>query len=263
MGDDSFDWNKQVIANADGPAVPMSSGIVAGGVGGLGDVRHSFGDCEYRVCPPAEVVAVAGCLDAALARWIRNSEFVFACFAWLTNYRVLDSLASCSGCQVVVQKEDFLRPDAGHGPRSNETLRRKYEALRCPVARYFMPGVAGGLSVCYDQHVDAVRCAGVANQSRRKASPRMHHKFAVRCAVDVVHPEVVGLERQVSFRPTAVWTGSFNPTANGAKSRENAVCIESEQVASFYLDEWSKVFAMSEPLNWTSEWMEPEYRIGT
>jgi phosphatidylserine/phosphatidylglycerophosphate/cardiolipin synthase-like enzyme len=86
----------------------------------------------------------------------------------------------------------------------------------------------------------------------------MHHKFAVACKC---HFD----DRSMShcFEPYSVWTGSFNPTSNGTRSRENAVIIESESTANFYLKEWAKMFAMSEPLDWYHEWCAPQYRIGT
>jgi hypothetical protein len=87
----------------------------------------------------------------------------------------------------------------------------------------------------------------------------MHHKFFVMCDVEVdaefhMPTKIVG---------RSVWTGSFNPTANGTKSRENAVLIASDEIAQAFLREWFQVYAISEPLDWESEWCQPEYRIGT
>jgi hypothetical protein len=84
----------------------------------------------------------------------------------------------------------------------------------------------------------------------------MHHKLAVACKCEVD-------EAELRFFPYSVWTGSFNPTANGSRSRENAVVIDSESAAEFFIEEWAKVFAMSEPLDWAYEWCAPEYRLGT
>ena len=210
------------------------------------------------------VEPLAGNLAHKLAGWVRDADLVIGCFAWLTNFRVLDALAGVKyGCQIVVQKEDFLRPDKGHTSKSNAILQQKYAAMKCGVGRLELPH-AGSLSVCSGDSGEAVRCAGRRNDDRRKAVPRMHHKFAVKCRVlrvkeDNGHGEY---EHHV-VTPTAVWTGSFNPTLNGAASRENAVIINSSAVADFYAKEWARVFAMSETLNWRSEWMCPDYRIGT
>jgi len=77
----------------------------------------------------------------------------------------------------------------------------------------------------------------------------MHHKFAVFCSS--------------GFSPFAVATGSFNWTFNSAKSLENLVVVRDGAVAGAYLQEWSQIFALSEPLNWQSEWVKPQWRIGT
>jgi hypothetical protein len=269
-----MNWNELSIDNADGPKIPLVNEVKFDGDGVPSKIPER-GNCDYKISRMNEavaegradrfglVVALAGNLEQALVKYIDGSEFVFACFAWLTNYKVLDALAATEhGCQVVVQKEDFLRPDAGHSRGSNATLRRKYAALRCPFGRINLPTHAGGLSVCSDPRVEAVRCAGVANTDRRAASPRMHHKFAVSCRVSFKKCDVAGEEYPI-FSPKSVWTGSFNPTANGTRSRENAIEIEDEAIAGFYLNEWSKVFAMSEPLNWNSRWVCPEWRVGT
>jgi hypothetical protein len=252
--DDGFDWNQVKIWNADGEDVPLTPDKLLGyGLPGYEVVLHN--DIK-------EVATLTGNLERALTHWISGAEFIFCCFAWLTNYRVLDAMASLKhGCQIVVQKEDFLRPDSNHTSRSNRMLQKKYERLACSFSRYQLPSIASGLSMCSDDFVDAVRCAGVANSERRRASPRMHHKFAVACNCTVKPGELHG--SVVQFHPFSVWTGSFNPTSNGTKSRENAVVIESESVADAYINEWAKVFAVSEPLDWESKWSAPEWRIGT
>ena len=271
-GRGQVNWNELRVEHADGEDVPLVSKVVVD-QDGVPSRLPDDGQCDRCLSRMNEsvatgdsknfglVVALAGNLEQSLARFIEDSDFVFACFAWLTNYKVLDALASVEhGCQVVVQKEDFLRPDAGHSRSSNANLRRKYAALKCPFGRISLPFYARDLSVCSDPRVEAVRCAGVANTDRKAASPRMHHKFAVRCRVSFKSWH--GEEYPV-FSPESVWTGSFNPTANGTRSRENAIIVEDESISSFYLNEWSKVFAMSEPLNWRSKWVCPEWRIGT
>ena len=242
--DADFDWNRLQIENADGPNVPLETS--SGG--------------EIRLCSKDSVEPIAGSLANRLANWMRDADLIVGCFAWLTNFRVLDSLAAVKyGCQIVVQKEDFLRPDRGHSAKSTTILHRKYSAMKCRIRRIQLP-YANELSVGSDDLADPVRCAGRRGDDRRKAVPRMHHKFAVKCRVREVSEDSDGY-REVS--PMSVWTGSFNPTLNGTASRENAVIINSEAVADFYAREWACVFAMSEQLNWQSEWVCPEYRIGT
>jgi phosphatidylserine/phosphatidylglycerophosphate/cardiolipin synthase-like enzyme len=172
--------------------------------------------------------------------------------AWLTNQRVLAALARKQFVSIIVQKEDFLRPDAGDW--SSRGLHDAYAALPT------VSSVAGLGPTRYNFASEfdfaPVRCAGVVGK-QRSAMPRMHHKFMVFCEIGVWAPE------QPRLHPYAVWTGSFNATENGARSLENAVILRSPKIAAAYLQEWNAIYGISEPLSWSSEWVQPEYRIGT
>ena len=47
------------------------------------------------------------------------------------------------------------------------------------------------------------------------------------------------------------------------QSWENALLIDHRGVAEAYAKEFGQIFAFSEHLDWASQWVEPEYRIGT
>ena len=68
-------------------------------------------------------------------------------------------------------------------------------------------------------------------------------------------------EHDAVWRPHSVWTGSYNITANAELSWENAT-IRSEE-SPRRINEWCQLMAFSEPLDWESEYVEPEWRIGT
>jgi phosphatidylserine/phosphatidylglycerophosphate/cardiolipin synthase-like enzyme len=94
----------------------------------------------------------------------------------------------------------------------------------------------------------------------------MHHKFLVVGGVadaDCPDEDRTATGWEPVFEPAAVWTGSFNFTNNGGDSIENAVIIHDPVIATAYLNEWAQVFALSEPLDWESEYIAPEWRIGT
>lgn len=55
----------------------------------------------------------------------------------------------------------------------------------------------------------------------------------------------------------------INFTKNAAQSFENAIVVQNTQIAGSFMQEYSQVAALSEPLDWTSDWVEPEWRIGT
>lgn len=83
----------------------------------------------------------------------------------------------------------------------------------------------------------------------------MHNEFLVFCDID---QEGNGLE---DVLPRKVWTGSYNISANATASWENAVMIDSSEVAGAYAREYGQIMAFSEVLDWTSPWIAPEYRV--
>lgn len=213
---------------------------------------------DSSVCDESKVSAWFDQLETRLVNSIKQSDFVVGCMAWLTNRRVLEALSGLKyGCQIVVQKEDFLRP----GVVGREELRRMYDSLRC-LDRFQLPGRASDLSYCGDPTAQPVRCMGIAPRNPGHVVPRMHHKFfvffKVRESIEGPHDS-----NSNPYTPHAVWTGSFNATENATLSRENALLIQIPKIVNGYIEEWSRVFALSEPLNWTSEFVEPEWRFGS
>ncbi|HEX7788920.1 MAG TPA: phospholipase D-like domain-containing protein [Afipia sp.] len=186
---------------------------------------------------------------------INDADAVFGCVAWLTHVEVLDVLAK-KHVAIVVQKEDFLRPDFGAPNAWKRTLRQKYDALSCGIIRYDFDNMIGQLSTGGDPTVEAIRCVGNYNRDKAPAFPRMHNKFLIFARVE---------EKDGSYFPApyAVWTGSFNLTANATYSLENALYITKPELVAAYFNEFGQIMAISEPLDWQSDWCEPELRIGT
>jgi phosphatidylserine/phosphatidylglycerophosphate/cardiolipin synthase-like enzyme len=173
------------------------------------------------------------------------------CVAWLTATPILEALSEVETA-IVVQKEDFLRRDQGQTDSWRQTLRKSYGAITNGFARYQFPYPFGMMNYAGDPTVDPVSCVGNHNTDKRAAMPRMHHKFLVR-----------GAQTDDGFVPSAVWTGSFNFSKNGGNSFENAVEIHDVDVAQQYLNEFARVAALSEPLNWSRDWVTPQYRLGS
>lgn len=206
----------------------------------------------------ANVTAYFRDLDRHLAARIAAAPMVVGCTAWLTSARVLTALAKRPlGASLLVQKEDFLRPDIEPRRGFRRRLRALYDAV--PTLAYLRTDLhrpVSALSIASDPCIDPIRCVGVRNRGQN--TPRMHHKFVVFCRPEHPSPQELG-----EPRPYAVWTGSFNPTINATRSFENAVYIESAHLAQRYFEEWAQLLALSEPLDWTSEYVAPEWRIGT
>ena len=203
-------------------------------------------------------------LAPRLIEHISRAECVLACVAWLTHEDILRALVG-RDVAIIVQKEDFLRPDGGFCGDWRAELRRRYERLSCDLEPRQLPGVACGLSTGFGWRVAPVRCVGNHNADRLPAFPRMHHKFAVfaRKELEVSDVDTGNGGPWTWIRPYGLWTGSFNWTTTAARSFENAMYTEVPSLVDAFAREWAQVFALSEPLDWQNRWIEPEYRIGT
>lgn len=214
----------------------------------------------------AKVAAYFRDLEGPLLHHIDEADAVVGCVAWLTNLKVLKALAAKRAASVLVQKEDFLRPDRGPLPNGwKVTLQRHYDAIR-PIDAPIHLG-AGWLEV--RTHNDrpgygsplpmvGLRCVGHLKRKKNEAAmPRMHHKFLVflRRLPDSDREVIEGAW---PYLPYAAWTGSYNITQNGNASLENAIYIEDERVATAYCDEWAQLVGVSESLDWTSTYAAPE-----
>lgn len=223
-------------------------------------------------------------LEDRLIREIERSDIVVGCVAWLTSKRIVRALSRVSCC-IIVQKEDFLRPDDDGSKSELQTL---YGLLSNQHNRFEFWNPLGAMTTCGDAGIEGVRCVGNHNRSRFPAFPRSHHKFVVfgkremrdgsaDCPDDIGVSEARFSElltmpnRDVLaqapidwyYRFDRVWTGSFNFTQNAGRSFENAIILTDERIARAYLGEFSQVAALSEPLNWDDDWCAPEWRIGS
>jgi len=65
------------------------------------------------------------------------------------------------------------------------------------------------------------------------------------------------------FEPYEVWTGSFNFTKNATYSFENAVLSKDQNIVGAFFREFGQIAALSESLDWETEWTAPDWRIGS
>lgn len=195
-------------------------------------------------------------LSNALISEIKKADVVLGCVAWLTDFLIIDALRG-RDVAIVVQKEDFLRPDLGASSDWKKHLHARYDTLSCKIQRLSFNNMIGHLSVCYDPTIQPIRCVGNYNRDKAPAFPRMHNKFMIFAKLNEVEddwPAVV---------PYAVWTGSFNMTLNAQRSLENAILLKDPILVNAYFEEFGQIFAISEQLDWSSDWIAPELRIGT
>lgn len=191
---------------------------------------------------------------------INGADIIVGCVAWLTDFDILDSLSKKS-VSIILQKEDFLRPDITSSSMWKSMLKQKYDSVnKNTINRQEIPGILNIMSTSSDPSIDCLRCVGNHNSDKKPAFPRMHNKFLIFCKhiPNKENPSHFG-----NIVPVKVWTGSFNFTKNAGMSLENAVIINNKKICEAYLNEYSQIAALSEPLDWDSEWIAPEWRIGT
>ena len=195
-----------------------------------------------------------------ILEYINQYNSVMGCVAWLTDYEILEALATKDFVSIIVQKEDFLRPDSGS---SRKPLRELYASLPTYEHRKFLPSLAASLSMAGDPSLEAIRCMGHHNSKKSPSLPRMHHKFLV-----FTNDFALNLNAPPQYPWTVsdsdcVWTGSYNLSYTARRSIDNVVVLRSEEIVRAYIDEWSQILALSEPLDWENPWCAPEWRIGT
>lgn len=160
--------------------------------------------------------------------------------AWLTSDPVIDALAQ-RPVALVLNKEWNLR--SGDTSAMAVRQRAKLARLNGGILASSIPPPLCDIAPARAK-LDAVRCTGHSPRVRSRNSPLMHHKFIVRLT---------------GGKPTAVWTGSFNFTANASSSLENAVEIHDPKIAAAYLSEFSRVAALSEPLEFAAGKSDPSW----
>jgi hypothetical protein len=207
-------------------------------------------------------------LENELVVRIRAADVVVGCVAWLTSTRILQELSKKIGVSIVVQKEDFLRPDLDAKNNWRRKLRVLYDQLPRSLSRYddsFRDTVLHMMSFAGDHSISPVRCLGNLNTDKLSAFPRAHHKFVIFCRSRPSKNEEGDAAQgwAASFEPYEVWSGSFNFTKNASYSFENAIVSQDKKLVSAFFQEYAQLAALSEELNWETKWCAPQWRIGS
>lgn len=200
-------------------------------------------------------------LEQEICNHIGKADYIFGCVAWLTNKNILKSLSK-KNCSIIIQKEDFLRPDFNQIKSNKNEIYNLYKSLKCNIGRFAFKNLISELSVCTDPAIDPVRVMGLSNSNRKFTLPRMHNKFIVfgRNVAKEPYQDETFIDNIYLY---GVWTGSFNFTQNATLSFENAVYIEDQKITQAYFKEFGQIMALSEKLDWESEYISPEWRVGT
>jgi len=195
-------------------------------------------------------------IKTRLIEHIEEAEIVVGCVAWLTDFDVLRALSQKKHASLVVQKEDFLRPDIDEADDFRPRLREAYDRIKGFMHWHgdMLPSritTIGAYPIGWEGQ--GVRCAGYRREPGHPAQPTMHHKFLVFCRT-----EDDPTASHTYLAPYAAWTGSYNFTRNATLSKENALYISDRRIANSYFNEWAMLLSASEELDWTSEWIAPD-----
>ena len=230
-----------------------------------------------------------GCISGAIEVIFRNHrhrllELIFearregwvcgGAVAWFTDRLILNALATIP-TSVIVQKEDFLRPDPEEAGRESweGRLRRLYDAIARSddngivgdhFQRHNLPCPLGDVSYCDTPDIAGVRCFGVRNDRGNTLNrpPLMHQKFLAFVEF-TPKKDRSGAISEVSWEGRALWTGTCNLSSLSTRSRESAYIIRDPVIVNAHFNEWAQIAALSEPLDWASEWVDPEWRLGS
>jgi hypothetical protein len=227
-------------------------------INGNPQVDHSLTSTSTGTC------AYFKNLDAHLIGHILKAPAVVGCVAWLAHEKILEALSNCVAVSLVVQKEEYLRPDYAVTAHYLRERHKAYSKLKGRFWRYDKTIGYPYLKALYrrDASIEAVRCTGYGPDPTGKTHPNMHHKFLVFCRYAT--EETMGFggdpyEAVDGIAPYAVWTGSFNFTYNGTMSFENAIYLTDPEIVNAYFLEWSQIAVLSEPLKWQNETIDPEW----
>lgn len=180
---------------------------------------------------------------------IKESEIILGAVAWLTDHDILEEISK-KPCQILLQKEDFLRPDmeVSLSNGSKLKLKKAYDEISFDYTSMNFSNKIMELS--YDDifDIEPVRCFGYLTDKYRHCSPKMHNKFLIFAEFDIDSKKI---------KAKKVWSGSANLTVISMHSLENAILIEDEIIATQYLKEYEYIYYLSESLNWDSTWASP------
>lgn len=189
-------------------------------------------------------------LKEELIKQIRQFDMIIGAVAWITDLDILDELSK-KKTLLVIQKEDFLRPDLETrlSKTAKEQLHEAYSKFKPFDGRTVGEGpFFQSIDDTY-ANLEPILCFGNFEQGQMYRVPRLHNKF------------LVFLEKENNlYYSSSVWTGSMNLTQLSVHSLENAILIKDHSIATAYTEEAQLIYLQGEKLNWTTEWINPFYR---
>jgi len=199
-----------------------------------------------------------------LLKLIEEHDHVYGCVAYLTDIDILKALSKKQSVQILIQHEDFLRPD---GKLTKKHLQKAYDNL--PRADWHAMEDRRTLTIA-DQISTNGQPAGhddpilQVKSKDAKQGGVLHHKFLVFWKDSGYTHDEEGMLQDLQY--SGVWTGSVNITNTATDNLENAVYMESHEIAEAYMTEWAQILLLAERLDWNVEYnfeRGRNFRLGT
>lgn len=200
---------------------------------------------------PGDVEVSLSNVENSVVEWINkygNKKTVCFMTAWLSNPKILDSLANARRVLGIVNDEDYsswprVLDAYDRLKRFEEPLHSAFFGLHSMIRVYDRKKNGEMLERC---SYEPVRCFGNPSLpsssygSRRDTKgPIMHHK------VIIFFEQVDVGNGRLAERPSSFICGSFNPSKSATNNLENAVWIKSKIGATRFFNEFAVILGQS------------------
>ena len=220
----------------------------------------------------ASVSAYFRDIKKELLHAISKADAVFGCAAWLTDDDVINALNSVPNISIVVSHSTY-------NAKSKMLKSHKNWIKLRDIATKFnhFHTIIGDYAECIKlgQSDDAIAPLLVLDPKNfgtstedKTADSMLHNKFLIFAKVFFDKDQVqsgaayyysagsrsgqfspdqfLQMTAKPTIVPFAVWTGSFNFSANANSHLENAVLIHNERIAEAYFNEFSQIYSLSQ-----------------
>lgn len=202
-------------------------------------------------------------IEKTIIEKIKKYKNVIGCIAWLTNENILRELSKKEKVLIVVQEEDFLRPDTNYDGDKKKWKKKIFDLYK-KLEKGSIESSCWGVNYASADTIETgIRRFGLINEKKLPAFPRMHNKFIL-CYNELEY-KLNKKGEYVLKNDGEVLSGSYNYTENSNNSLENILCVKDMKIIEGYFKQFVEILTMSMPLDWEGDWSPSEsgIRYGT
>lgn len=118
-------------------------------------------------------------IESIIIEKIKKYNNVIGCVAWLTNKNILKELSKKKECIIIIQDEDFLRPDNNFDGDNSKWKKKIFKSYK-KLEKNDITFLNLGLDINTNGFTQTgIRRCGNINNRKLPAFPRMHNKFII------------------------------------------------------------------------------------